>query len=297
MTSPYALKIIDAFTSRRFAGNPCAVVTHAEGLSEGQMQTIAKEMNLSETAFVTPSDVADFRVRFFTPAAEIPLAGHPTIATMHALAEEGRIKVTASETTYVTQELNAGVLPVSLRATPNGILVTMTQAPPEFLAKIPAANMAAVLGVAISSIPAESPIQVVSTGTRQAMVRVDSLETLKSLAVDAKLLAVLEAEYGFFGLHVFTLETLDPENRAHSRHFVPNAGVPEDPVTGSASGGMAAYLSHYNLVREPSYTVEQGHLMGREGIVQIEVDANGASPTTIRVAGTAVTVLTGIIDV
>jgi PhzF family phenazine biosynthesis protein len=80
----YGIRIVDAFTTRRYAGNPAGVVTRAEGLTDAQMQAIAREMNLSETAFVFPSQVADFRVRFFTPATEIPLAGNPTIATMHA---------------------------------------------------------------------------------------------------------------------------------------------------------------------------------------------------------------------
>ena len=109
----YEIRVIDAFTTTRFAGNPCAVITRAEGLGDVQMQLVAREMNLSETAFVFPSQVADFRVRFFTPATEIPLAGHPTVATMFAMVEDGRIDL-ASGPRRVTQELKAGVLPVNL---------------------------------------------------------------------------------------------------------------------------------------------------------------------------------------
>ncbi|MGK2965248.1 MAG: PhzF family phenazine biosynthesis protein, partial [Tepidiformaceae bacterium] len=126
----YAITIVDAFTRVRYAGNSCAVITRAEGLDDPRMQAIAREMNLSETAFVTPSDVATFRVRFFTPGKEIPLAGHPTIATMFALAEEGRIDLT-SGSARVTQEIGAGILPVDLARDPDGsIRVTMTQARP-----------------------------------------------------------------------------------------------------------------------------------------------------------------------
>lgn len=129
----YQVKIVDAFTTRRYAGNPCGVVTRAEGLSDAQMQAIARELNSSETAFVFPSAVADFRVRFFTPLKEIPLAGHPTIATMHALAEEGRIDLSGGPR-RVTQELNAGTLPVAIEPLAvGGCRVTMTQAPPRFL--------------------------------------------------------------------------------------------------------------------------------------------------------------------
>src|SRR5213595_126965 len=92
------IKVVDAFTDRPLAGNPAGVVTNAEGLDERTMRAIAREVNLSETAYVTPSDTADFRVRFFTPTTEIPLAGHPTIATMHALVEEGRIALQGPRT-------------------------------------------------------------------------------------------------------------------------------------------------------------------------------------------------------
>ena len=108
---PFATNLlqVDAFTSTPLEGNACAVLPDAQGLSDERMQAIAREMNLSETTFVFPSDVADFRCRYFTPLEEIPLAGHPTIATVHALAEIGRI---AAETTAVTLELAVGVIAV-----------------------------------------------------------------------------------------------------------------------------------------------------------------------------------------
>ena|SRR5690606_6312502 len=117
----YAVKIVDAFTERRYAGNPCGVITRAEGLTDAEMQDIARELNLSETAFVVPSMVADFRVRFFTPTKEIPLAGHPTIATMHTLAEEGRVDLSGGPK-RVVQELNIGVLPVTLARREDGFV-------------------------------------------------------------------------------------------------------------------------------------------------------------------------------
>ena len=128
----YEITIVDSFTTERYAGNPCGVVTRAEGLTPAQMQTIARELNLSETAFAMPSEAADFRVRFFTPRKEIPLAGHPTIATMHALVEDGLIEV-GDAARRVTQELNVGVLPVDLSRRDDGrVRIAMTQATPEF---------------------------------------------------------------------------------------------------------------------------------------------------------------------
>lgn len=293
----YQVKIVDAFTTRRYAGNSCGVVTQAEGLTDAQMQAIARELNASETAFVFPSNVADFRVRFFTPMKPIPLAGHPTIATMYTLADESRIDLSKGPT-RVTQELTIGTLPVDLgRDAAGNIRVVMTQAKPEFLRVLDRGAIALALGIEASDLLEDVPVQVVSTGTPQAMVPVRSLAVLKSLRPDVRRLGDLEQSGEFFGAHIFALEAFDAGNRTHARHFAANAGIPEDPVTGSATGGMAAYLWKYGLVRQPTYTVEQGHIMGRPGHVEVEVDGDGDEPLEVRIAGTAVTVLSGTITV
>lgn len=292
----YQILVVDAFTRTPYAGNPAAVVLDADGLSDAQMQAVAREMNLSETAFVTTSEVADFRVRFFTPAKEIPLAGHPTIATMHALAEEGRIDLATGQR-RVTQELRVGVLPVDLRREDGGVTVTMTQAPPEFGAVIPAADVSAALGLTTGDLLPGAPCMVVSTGTPQAMVPVQSIDVLRRCSPDLAALAELEERYGFFSVHVFALEALDPGNATHARHFAASAGIAEDPVTGSASGAMGAYLWRQGLLRRPQFRAEQGHLMGRPGVVTVEVAGNGDTPEEVRVTGTAVTILRGTISV
>jgi trans-2,3-dihydro-3-hydroxyanthranilate isomerase len=129
------------------------------------------------------------------------------------------------------------------------------------------------------------------------MVPVRSLDVLRKLKPDYQHLSDLEEVGHYYSVHVFTLETLEPQHRAHARHFAASAGIPEDPVTGSATGGMAAYLWKYDLVRDRSYTVEQGHIMGRPGIVEVEVEGTGDEPTAVRIAGTAITVLRGEITV
>jgi trans-2,3-dihydro-3-hydroxyanthranilate isomerase len=124
---------IDAFTNKPFGGNPCAVVLDCDSLSADQMQAIAKEMNLSETVFVlTPSGKADFGARYFTPEEELPFAGHPTIATISALIQEGRIKTTES-ITRVSLELPAGLIPIEVVRTSSGAKITMSQLAPQFL--------------------------------------------------------------------------------------------------------------------------------------------------------------------
>lgn len=295
----YQVKIVDAFTTRRFAGNPCGVVTRAEGLSDEQMQQIARELNLSETAFVLPSQRANFRVRFFTPLKEIPLAGHPTIATMHTLVEEGRIDLSRGPR-RVVQELTIGVLPVDIGLDDEkNVRVVMTQAKPEFGRRLDRNLFAQALGIKPGDMLQDYPAQVVSTGTPQAMVPVRSLDVLRNLRPDVQHLSDLEQVGHYFSAHIFALEAFEPGHRAHARHFAASSGIPEDPVTGSATGGMAAYLWKYGLVRERSYVVEQGHLCGRPGIVEVEVDPGDGDdePSAVRIAGTAITVLRGTISV
>ena len=293
----YEVKIADAFTTKRYAGNPCGVITSAEGLTNTQMQAIARELNLSETSFVTPSRVADFHVQFFTPTKEIPLAGHPTIATMHTLVEEGRIEL-GEGARRVVQELSIGVLPVDIeRRQEGGTRIVMTQAPPQFQRRLDRNVYAQALGIALTDIVDDAPVQVVSTGTPQAMVPVKSLSVLERLKPDLQHLSDLEEIGEYFSTHVFALEAYEAPNRAHSRHFAASSGIPEDPVTGSATGAMAAYLWRYRLLREPQYVVEQGHIIGRPGLIEVEIEAEGDEPTVVRIAGSAVTVLRGTITV
>jgi trans-2,3-dihydro-3-hydroxyanthranilate isomerase len=298
----FAIKIVDAFTDRPLAGNAAGVVTSADGLDAATMQAIAREVNLSETAFVSRSERADFRVRFFTPTTEIPLAGHPTIATMHALVEDGRIRLSGRRT-RVTQELNVGVLPVDLDADDEGRLtrVWMTQMPPEFLRTYDVTPYAEALGIPSAGIEADYPLQTVSTGTPQLMFPVRSLHVLERLKPNMQKLIDLAAAGDYFSLHVFTPEGgYDRAAKAHARHFAPKAGIAEDPVTGSASGAMGAYLAHFGLVSVPgSFMVEQGHIMGRPGTVYIELDgetdveSGAVAISAVRVGGRAVTVING----
>ncbi len=283
---------VDAFTRQPLGGNAAAIVFDADDLSEAQMQAIAIEMNLSETAFVMRSAVADFRVRYFTTFGEIPLAGHPTIATFHALAEAGRIQ--GEGRVRVTQELGIGVLPVELDlwdGRPQRVI--MSQKPPVFLRTYDPAPWIAALGITPDDLLPGYPIQTVSTGTPQVMIPVRSLDVLRRVEASTSALKTLRAQGDWFSVHVFTLETLDPANAAHARHFAPGDNVFEDPVTGSATGNMAAYLFHYNLIEHRVFTVEQGHLMNRPGLVDVELEGTPEAITAVRIAGSAVTVIRG----
>ncbi|MEW6047807.1 MAG: PhzF family phenazine biosynthesis protein [Bacillota bacterium] len=282
---------VDAFTEAAFCGNPAAIVLDAQGLSNEQMQAIAQEMNLSETAFVLPSDVADFRLRFFTPRKEIPMAGHPTIATVHALIEDGRISLTAAHT-RVTLQLNVGVLPVEIRTVPDGApFIVLTQQRPEFLRTYPREPVAAALNLAPAHII--EPIQTVNTGTPQLMVRLHDAATLEEMHPDFDRLVELTERSDFFSVHVFALIDHTRQPRAVARHFAPAAGVNEDPVTGSASGAMGAYLVHYGLVDSSTLVAEQGHAVGRPGRVHVEVVTSHGVIEAVKIGGQAITIFRG----
>lgn len=284
---------VDAFTDTPLRGNSCAILPQAEGLDTETMQAIAREMNLSETSFVLPSQVADFRCRYFTPAEEIPLAGHPTIATVHALAELGLID---ADQERVNLELPAGLISVERRRQESGrTLYVMTQLKPEFGRRINRSELATALRVPENSVRADLPVQIVSTGTAQLMVPLTSLTALRNASPNAGRVLELRERAKFFSLHAFTEETLEEASTAHSRHWAPSvSGLFEDPVTGSASGGMAAYLLQHGLVEPGSLRFEQGDFMQRPGRVLAEVEfASEGVVGPPRIGGEAVLVMEG----
>ena len=174
---------VDAFTTQPLQGNPCAIVFDADDLSAEKMQAIALEMNLSETAFVLRSQVADFGARYFTPAEEIPMAGHPTIATIHALIERGYIQLT-SEVKTVTLELPVGPLTIEIHPQDGAPRIVMTQKKPEFLQTYIPTVVAPVFGLFATDLLPEVPVQTVSTGTPQLMIAVTDLDVLRRVKVD-----------------------------------------------------------------------------------------------------------------
>ena len=168
----YPFMQVDAFTTERFSGNPCAIIFEADDLDVPTMQAIAREMNLSETAFVRRSTIADFGVRYFTPAEEIPMAGHPTIATTFALVETGRLAL-GGPVTSIRLELQVGPIPVDIYAQAGRVeQIVMTQQKPTFVAILDPADVLPVFNLKPEDLLPNVPIQVVSTGTPQLMIPV-----------------------------------------------------------------------------------------------------------------------------
>lgn len=304
----YRFVQVDVFTDRPFGGNPLAVFPEAEGLSGEEMQRLAREMNLSETTFVLPRQApgADFKVRIFTPAKELPFAGHPVVGTHWVLADLGRVAL-QEPVTRVRFELGVGVLPADLHIAGGRVeRVVMTQDRPAFLSILDAALLAELAeGLDLSpEAIAETglPVQVVSTGVPQMMVPVRSLAEVQALDAGQLNVAALGRACRAVGTEcvmVFTFETERPESTVHVRLFAPLLGVPEDPATGSANGALGAYLVHHRAVpvAEPTTFLvsEQGTEIGRPSTLFVEVDSAGREISAVRVGGQVVPVAEGVV--
>jgi trans-2,3-dihydro-3-hydroxyanthranilate isomerase len=297
---------VDVFTDKPFGGNPLAVFPEAEGLTTEEMQRLAREMNLSETTFVLPPQApgANFKVRIFTPAKELPFAGHPVVGTHWTLAHLGRVEL-REPVTQVSFELGVGVLPADLHMV-NGQVerVVMTQDRPTFHAVLEdVTDLAAGLGMPPEAITETGlPVHVVSTGVPQMMVPVRSLGEVQGLDAGQLNVPALNRACHAVGTEcvmVFTLETERSEATVHVRMFAPLLGVPEDPATGSANGALGAYLVYHRAVpvTEPTTHIlsEQGAEIGRPSTLYVEVDHKGKEITAVRVGGQVVPVIEGVV--
>jgi PhzF family phenazine biosynthesis protein len=302
MTETRRVQLVDAFTEEPMAGNPAGVVTEATDLTADQMQAIATELGASETVFVRQSDAADHRLRYFSPETEVDLCGHATVAAMAALYD--RAQITADPRTV---ETNVGVLDVDVEA--DGT-VWLTQSGPEIRpVDLDAGTVADALGLeapALTEVGADLPLSFASTGFPFLVVPVSYFEQLSAVTADQEAVADLCESVGAEGLYAFTFDTLDGESTLHGRAFVPLAGIPEDPVTGTASGAVCAYLRHHGAVDQPDPLVcEQGHFLDRPGRVFVRTGHTaddgtgdpGVGPVAPTVGGRAVTVLDGDLTV
>lgn len=285
---------IDAFTTQRLAGNPCAVLFETDDLSENDMLAIAREMNLAETAFVMKSTQADFRARYFTPALEIPMAGHPTIATIHGLIESGRLPL-SRDRTEITLELQAGLFPVEIVSKQsNEQLIIMTQNKPVFMSDHDPDKVMPLFGLTIADLLSDqAAIQTVSTGTPQLMVPVKDLGSLRRAHMNIPAFIEYREQSDFFSAHLFCLTGVTPSGDTFARHLDAPPDLLEDPFTGSASGGMAAYLWHHGMIERATLTAEQGHWLNRPGQARVEVVGSRENIQSVKVGGQAVTVIRG----
>ena len=300
--------LVDAFAREPLTGNPAGVVPDGDGLSEGQMQAVARELNASETAFVLDSGTADRRIRYFTPRTEVDLCGHATIGAFAHLHRAGTIDPGTS-----SLETNVGTLEIELES--DGT-VWMTQDHPTVrtvdLGAEAVAEILSIDPVAIEEVTMELPLAVASTGLEFLIVPITYLEHLGAIEVDDEAIEECCDRVDAAGLFAFTFDALAVDATVHARCFAPGLGISEDPVTGTASGALGAYLDRFdafggetvgeaaNEIDNPSgadgetpaeLVLEQGHFVDRPGRVRIEPGP------PVRVGGTGVVSLEGSIAV
>ncbi len=296
MKRDYEYLRINAFGAGFGHGNPCAVLPDAGDLSTEQMQSIAHDLGLAETAFVTRFEGHSAAARYFTPASEIPLAGHPTLAVARALVDSGRLAASA-EAVVLSLELPAGQVEVEITTRGDLTRSTMAQRKPEFGRRYRADEVVGAFGIDRSDLLPGVPVQIVSTGTPQLMLPLSSRASLDRAGIVEEVYRPLRDEGGFFSPHLFILEGFTAAGDTAARHLDVAPDVPEDPFTGSATGGMGAYLWHHGLIDSPTFRAEQGHAIGRPGLAEVEVVGPRTDIQTVKVSGDAVTIVRGRIEV
>lgn len=286
------IKQVDAFTSIPFGGNPAGVVTDANNIDDSIKQKIAKEMNLSETAFVSSSDKADFKVQFFTPKFEVDLCGHATIATFDTLYKENKLDLSKDK---FYQETKAGVLPVEIKDVNNKKVFMMTQVNPQFK------NLDNLREEVANSLDINTedllpyPIENTSTGLWWLVFGVKNLETLKNITPNLDKIYKLSEANSFVGISLFTMETIDSDCTYHVRSIAPYCGVAEDPVCGTGNGSVSSYIVKHKLVdgNDIFLVGEQGHFVDRPGKVYVEIKSKNNEVVEIKIGGEATTILEG----
>lgn len=268
---------VNAFSFNEKGGNPAGVVIEGNNLSENEMLKIAKEVGFSETAFISKSNVADYKVRFFTPTDEVDLCGHATIATFSLLNSKKLLKKNT-----LTQETKAGILEINI--VDNTIF--MEQLNPIKYETIDSKIIAKSLGINEKDII--SPVSVFSTGLKDIIVHVKSLEVINNLKPNFNLITNISREFKSTGYHIFTLETVN-NSTAHCRNFAPLYGINEESATGTASGALSGYLISNKLVEfrngENNFVFEQGYTMNTPSEIKVILSIENNSITKVVVGG------------
>ena len=283
----YAFVQLDVFTDRAFGGNQLAVFTDARGLSTEEMQTLTREMNYSESTFVLPAETSDTaaRVRIFTPAIEMPMAGHPTVGTAWWLTQSG---VLTGESAHLGLNIGPVRIDIDREADGSPRFIWMTHRLPEFgRVRHDRDVVAAALGVTADDLRQDLPLQEVSTGVPFLYVPFASLEALGRARVNPSALRDLWPNSEPRMVYLFTPHG----DGLRARMFAPHvADIPEDPATGAAAGPMAAYAVHYGLKPDGGFIIDQGVEMGRPSRIHVSARRIGGAFVEIKIGGQAVVV-------
>ncbi|TAM91199.1 PhzF family phenazine biosynthesis protein [bacterium] len=289
---------VDVFTDHLFEGNQLAVFPDAQVLTAQQMQQITREMNLSETAFVMPTERADCdaRVRIFTPANEMLFAGHPTIGTAFVLARLGRVP---KGTQRIVFEEGVGPVPVLLEGPPDAPVRAWLTTPPIVFGSTfdDRAACAALASLTPQDLVEGVPLEAAGAGPRFLYLPVRDRAAVDRAEPDVAAIDRHLSAQGLIGIFVFAVESAE-DGALYSRMFAPGAGIFEDPATGSATGPLAAYAIRHGLVRVPHdgslrMVSEQGTKMGRRSLLHVRVEMRSGEPQSIEVGGSCVHVFDG----
>jgi len=256
--------LVDVFTDRKFGGNQLAVFRDGTGIRDELMQAAAKELNLPETTFVVPAvHGGDHKLRMFTPARELPFAGHPTVGTAFVLAD--------SRDATLRLEEPVGTLQVTVR---DGF-TEMEQPLPTFEPVADRDAVAASLLLEAADLEPGLPIEIGSSGNRFMFVAVKTLDAVKRAAPRG----LSEAAY------IFTTQTVEAGSTVHARMYAPWQGIAEDPATGSANGPLGAYLVRHGVSDGKRIVSEQGYEMGRPSLLYVRVGGSRNAITSVHVGG------------
>lgn len=272
---------LNAFAKTEDGGNPAGVVLNSDALSEKQMLLISKKVGFSETAFVQKSDKADFRIKFFTPNAEVDLCGHATIAAFYLLVDKKIIRPGK-----YTQETKAGVLAIEISLDKK---VFMSQSLPKYFDIIDKSIIVEYLNIPQNYLINDLPIQIVSTGGIDMFIPINSLEKLFFLKPDHKRLIAVSKKYSIEGFCFFSQETKF-DSTAHFRSFAPLVGILEDAACGVQAGALACYLFKYNkrsIKNKNDLIFEQGYSMNKPSEIRVKLNIRSNDITKVNVGGVA----------
>src|SRR5262245_17476699 len=297
--------VLDVFTEERFGGNPLAVVLDADSLDGARMQKMAREFNLSETVFVLrPENAAHTaRVRIFTPASEVPFAGHPTVGTGALLAALKAPQPADSGDALIVLEEGVGIVPVAVRRRPGAAPHAEFDAPklPADAGSVaPADRLAAALGLIPAEIGFENhrPTKY-GAGMAFAFVPVASLDAIAKAQVSAPHWATALKGQGLVGAYLYCRQTQHNTSSFHARMFAPDFGIAEDPATGAAAAAFAGVVHRFDALPDGAHkrVIEQGYEMGRPSTIALTIEVERGKLASVRIGGHAVRVGEGRIEV
>jgi PhzF family phenazine biosynthesis protein len=295
---------VDAFTSRPFCGNPAAVVLDADALSTPDMQSIARELNTGDTAFVlrADSDDHDLRVRFFTPRREAAFVGHATLA-VHAVRAHLQLEPCPR------QKQQSGIVAVDTVAGAWPARVAIHQPPPQLRRELSSAEIASVLEALSLSRPdldPRCPPMIVGENSTRVLLGLGGAASLDRVEPDLARLTMLSDELGAPGFFLFSLRPQEADVFTEARMFCPAIGIAEDPVSGNAHALLGTYLMHHHLIQIPGaeeaatgtfeFTGAQGHHVGRPGRVTVALNVSGQALESVTIVGEAVIVFSATLE-